>query len=180
MSDGMQVDHYFIRVELPRSYPNFPPLVYETGGRIPKTEERHFHPTTEHACVFVEDDWGWLSLKHPSVGAFLAGPVNDFFFWQSCYHYHGKNVLPAWPHGGMGRLEYYKEKLGTTDDQDVVRCLRLLAAHRYSANHACYCGSGRRVHGCHKGIILAMRAKIAPGIAVRALRQIRAAIPSVG
>lgn len=163
--DGKILDRYLIRIVLTNGYSRFLPSVYETGGRIPKIRDRHFFPKTDEACVYLKDEWGWISSRYPTLIDFIKGPVNDFFIWQACYDYYGEDRLGGWEHGGKGRLEFYQQKLKTTDVEMIKLCLLHLSKEKYKPNLGCFCGSGKKVYQCHKALIIALRSRIPPSVA---------------
>jgi len=163
--NGKALDRYIIRIVLSDGYPRFLPSVYETGGRIPKIPDRHFSPKTDEACICLKDEWGWISNRYPSLTDFITGPVNDFFVWQACYDFYGEDRLGGWQHGEQGRLEFYQQKLNTSDVESIKKCLVHLSEAKYKPNWACYCGSGKKVCQCHKALIIALRSKIPPNVA---------------
>lgn len=160
IADGMIVDRFQMRIVVEKSYPRILPAVFEIGGRIPRSADRHVNRNTGEACILLKDKWGSLAPRFPTVLSFIKGPVNDFLLWQLCFEEYGEDRLGGWAHGAEGRLEYYKSILETDDIEVVKRFLLHLSEPRYKPNWLCYCGSGQKACKCHKGLILSIRSRI--------------------
>ena len=81
--DGIELDRYRVRIELPLDYPNDLPLVFETAGRVPRKADRHVCEDTGAACLLVPDNRPWVFPVGASFRQFLDVPVHDFFLSQS-------------------------------------------------------------------------------------------------
>lgn len=174
---GVPLERYTIRIEEQQSgYPTKPPRVFELSGKIPKIRNRHFtpgtSPDTSEACVCLRDEWGWIIDDYRTLFDFIRGPIRDFFVWQACYDFYGSDKLGGYAHGYLGRLAFYQKKFQITDVEAVKKGLYHLSQGRYKPNWPCYCGSGKRVSNCHKGLVLLLRAKILPKVAKSALVEI--------
>lgn len=177
INEGSLLDRFLIKLTVDPSYPRQIPSLFETGGRIPHTKERHISPGSGEACVCLRDEWPWIAPDCPTVLGFIRGPVTHFFIWQLCYQQFGKDRLGGWGHGGQGRLEFYQDRLGIDNLETIRSFLLHLAKPRFQANWLCYCGSGRKASKCHKGKIISFRTKISPGLATSALHDIMALKP---
>lgn len=60
------LDGYLIEIELSRDYPKSIPIVRETGGRIPRTADRHMNPADGTACILLPDE-RWNVWPHGST-----------------------------------------------------------------------------------------------------------------
>jgi len=147
--DGEVLDRYSLEIEFPPGYPDSLPIVRETEGRIPRTKDFHIIDKTGVACLFVPDERSWIWPPGSSFLQFLNGPVYSFFLGQALVQ-----LGQPWPfgqrsHGNKGILEFYTEKLQTTDTSTIVRYLDCLAKAQLKTYWECPCGSGRMIRECH-------------------------------
>ena len=70
------LDRYLIEIELPREYPKSIPIIRETGGRIPRTVDRHMNPADGTACVLLPDE-RWRVWPHGSTLLRFLRPSPD-------------------------------------------------------------------------------------------------------
>ena len=79
--EGETVDQYEIELRLLPDFPDSIPAVRETGGRIPRKDDRHVSANGD-ACPIVPEEW-LLRPDCDSVVSFLNGPVRNFLLGQS-------------------------------------------------------------------------------------------------
>lgn len=170
----VELDAFFIEVEIPDDFPSVSPLVRETGGRLPKIADRHFYPRDGTACLYVPDESYWFLQPRSPIVDFIRGPVESFFFSQAYFE-----VTGGWPfgeraHGVLGRAEFYTEILGTSDTEVHQRFLVMLLADRVYTHVRCYCGSGRPLGRCHNTTLVKYRARIDRKAALQSYAAIKA------
>lgn len=160
-------DSFEIRAEVAELFPAQEPAVFEIGGRIPKTVDRHVFPKDGDCCLGVWIEWLIKAPDH-RFATFLTGPMQDYFFSQTYYETNG-----VWPygersHGKLGVLEAYGDLLGLPSDEKTISAyLRLLSRKAIKGHSLCPCGSGRRLRNCHGDDIEQLRRIIPPAIAKR-------------
>lgn len=156
VADGREVDRYSIEIKLPDGYPHDLPQVFEIGGRIPRTLDRHIFPSGA-LCLGVREDL-WLSHGGDfSIARVLDGPVRGFLIGNSLVEEGG-----SWPdgdrsHGTAGILEFYSSHLGTSDPVSVAKLLNALILDKVRGHWQCPCGSGAIIRKCHKDAVQALR-----------------------
>jgi hypothetical protein len=147
---AVDTDRYALDIALPGNYPHAMPVVWETGGRIPREIDRH---------VFVND--GSLCLGTPlalwvqlggnySIERVIDGPLKSFLIGNSLIE-EGE----PWPygdraHGAPGILEHLGELIGTNEPKVVGRFLIDLLKQKVRGHWPCPCGSGRIIRKCHR------------------------------
>jgi len=142
-------DGYRLEIRLPDDYPHSVPDVWETGGRIPRIQDRHVHPTTGALCVGVPEEL-WLAFEGDfSIGRFVSGPIHNFLIGNSLVE-EGQD----WPfeeasHGGDGILEFYTRHMGITDRGALREFLVSLSQGKVPGHSRCPCGSGKIIRACH-------------------------------
>jgi len=157
--DGAEIDRFQIEIVLSRRHPREVPKVYEVGGRVPKTADRHVY-LEGHACLFVSGERWRHWPPGAGLAAFLDGPVRSYFVGQAYFE-----LMGAWPfgqrsHGREGILESYAEMLRVTDPSTIVRYLMALARRKLRPRSPCPCGNGRPIHSCHMKKLGDLRGKI--------------------
>ncbi|MFX8778197.1 hypothetical protein ABTM50_20220, partial [Acinetobacter baumannii] len=86
-------DRYRIDIVLDDDHPARPPRVWETGGRIPRTPDRHVF--VDGALCLGTPLALWIALQGDfSLSRVLDGPVRNFLIGNSLVE-QGE----AWPHG---------------------------------------------------------------------------------
>jgi hypothetical protein len=164
-SGGEVLDRYQIEIEFPSDYNRSLPLVFETGGRIPRTVDRHVIPSTGRACLLVEEDWLVAMAGSYSFSQFLDVPVRNYFLGQSLVE-----AGQSWPHGERshgvaGLLEALAEQFGTNDLHAIRRYLYCFTKDRIKGHWDCPCGSGKTIRRCHVDQIRELQERFTPELA---------------
>lgn len=142
------VDTFLIEIIFPHRYPKGLPLVYEVGGRIPRTVDRHMYPSGE-ACLFLPFQLAEIIPQDSNFLAFLNGPVKSFFVSQSYYELTGQWLFGEWPHGRDAIYEFYAPLLRTEDRLTIDKFLKLISGKEIKGHWPCPCGSGKLLRHCH-------------------------------
>ncbi len=165
---GREVDAFKIRLHLRREGTLFVPTVFEIGERIPRDINRHVNPDDGSACVGLPEDL-FIAARGQAMmlGAFMDGPLRDYFLAQAVFEREG-----CWPfgergHGEAGVVEFYRELFGTSDAVVIDRYLVMLSEPRLHRQWFCPCGSGQKLRRCHGQQLESLRHRIAPAAAVR-------------
>lgn len=170
--DGTEIlDRLQIEIKLPSDFPESIPVLREVGGRIPWHGDRHVNQGTGEACPIVPEEW-LVRPERDSIIAFLDGPVRNFFIGQILVE-----AGQPWPfgersHGIDGLFEAYKEMMGISDRDAIVRYLECLSRDVLKGHWACPCGSGKHLRNCHLCQLTKLHAKIPAFVAQSALSRI--------
>jgi hypothetical protein len=149
LKDGDKiVDRFLIEVEFPPKYPRGVPLVYEIGGRIPRTIDRHIFPTGD-ACLFFPLQLSDVYPAGASLLDFLKGPVQSYFVSQSYFELTGEWLLGEWPHGEDAIYDYYGSILKTKERTVISKYLQVISRKEIKGHWPCPCGSGKLLRRCH-------------------------------
>lgn len=150
-------DSYQIKIEFPQSYPDIPPSVEETGGRIPKILDYHVSDS-KFLCLGPALEILSKFRKKPTLLNFVENCLIPFFYWHSYRERHPKKSLAAYSHGDNGIEEYrdetnLKEKyfivLESDDITVVLLLLQMLIDETYKSNPKCPCKRGQHLKDCH-------------------------------
>lgn len=158
---------YVIEVEFPHNFPDVPPVVRETGGRIPREPDWHIDDDAGGCCLYVIEEF---LVKHPdgyTILEFLEGPVRSFFV--NTYHKEltGEPLFGERSHGAEGIREFYEEYLETDDPDEIRRYIDTLRKDQAKGHLPCPCGSGQNLRDCHEERIREIRGDIPPDVAER-------------
>lgn len=169
---GEELDRYSVEIVLKADYPESIPLVWETGGEIPRHIDYHINSGGE-ACLFIHDERWRIYPPGTSFLEFLNGPVRNFFLGQSIFRRTREWPFGQRRHGVAGIRDYYGELLGTDDVTVLVGYLECLSRPVLKGHLPCPCMSNNRIRDCHHDLINDLRAKIPWEIAERSLDAIR-------
>ncbi len=161
---------YKIEISFPVDYPENLPTLRETGGEIPKTPKRHVNPDGT-ACLCIPD--AWFSVRpDASFSTFLEFPVRNFFISQQHYELYKKWPLGERNHGNVGKLDFYKDFLGTDDVEVIKKHLQCLTQKTIKGHWCCPCGSGKKLRDCHRDRLFALQEKVPHTIATQTYREL--------
>jgi hypothetical protein len=169
---GEVLDRYQIRIRVPPDFPNEISAVYETGGDIPRSRDRHIENDEGKCCLEIEEEFWIRHGQGYNLTEFLDGPVRSFFADQSYFDEEG-----IWPHGqrshgAEGIFEAYEELLGTGDRGVICRWVHLLAQEEVPPQYDCPCGSDSPIDQCHLDLLIQLRDRIPPPTAQRSLNRL--------
>ena len=166
------ISEFDIEMVLSERYPDREPKVFEVGGRIPRTPDRHVNDDGD-CCVTVWENWLVCAEDH-SFAAFMNGPVNEFFLGQYWFEKTKRWPFGERPHGPKGLEEAYADALGIPHKKkDLMYHLRLLSKDWPKGHWLCPCGSGKLLRHCHRDDMMALHQRVPPRIANRMLRRLK-------
>lgn len=165
-------DSFQVRIGITANFPREEPIVFETGGRIPREVDRHIYPELGNCCLGIWEEW-LLTAPNHSFEIFLTGILHDYFVGQAHFE-----AVEHWPfgqrsHGDAGFVESFSDILNTrADTKTVIEHLELLSMNEIKGHHLCPCGSGRKLRQCHRTWLEELKQKIPADIARRMLKRI--------
>jgi hypothetical protein len=143
------VDAYEVKIEFSQHFPLVPPVVFETGARLPRDIDRHVY-ADGHVCLEV---WPVWRAKNPdaTVRTVLNGPVRNFFLSQSVFEHSGVWPFGEYRHGDAGQREALRDMLraDSIEDKDLLWRANGLANPPRRQN-TCPCGSRKLYRKCHR------------------------------
>ncbi len=138
-------DEYQVEIIL-KEFPNKPPLVKETGGRIAED----FHPGKNGTrCLEVPLELNKRFKENPTIKGFVENLLLDHLYAWSYKDKHGVLPFGEHSHGGEGILEYYKKEFDVDDVSLVLGLLKILVDNNYRGHQLCPCDSGLKLRKCH-------------------------------
>ena len=184
-------DSYQLELQIPEDYPESPPYVFETEGRIPKDFE-HFMPAGNF-CLEAPVEVRRRFAQHRNLWRFIDEQVVPFLFAYSYKRDFGTLPFGDRPHGIEGLLLYYIEfsqvargSAGTLqeffDNSGIpaMKLLKCLADAWAPPLMSCPCGSGRKLQDCHGPKLDELRPHLSQRQFEEELRQIVKAAQQAG
>ncbi len=105
----------------------------------------------------------------------MEGPIKNFLVGQSMFEATGNWPFGERPHGFEGLVQGYGDLFGSTEPAVILSYLRYLALKAPKGHWGCPCGGGRKVRQCsHQEQLAALRSRVPPMIAARALKRFEA------
>ena len=170
---GRVADEYQVAVRLPPEHPAGYPVLFETGGRIPRVSDRHMEGNTGKCCVMAVDE---LHFRYPGgcdLLTVLSEPVTAFLISQTYYEAHDGWPFDAREHGLDGRLGFYAEQVGAKDTTVGLSVAMVVAGSSAGGGTKCPCGSGRPLRKCHRDVIRRLRDRIPQALVADLIREVR-------
>lgn len=146
-------DAFSILILLPDDYPDSPPSVQETGGRIPAD----FHQYRDRTlCLGAPVEVYRRFKTDPRLLAFVETLLVEYLYGYAHFEKYGSMPFGDLSHGCGGIREYYQEVFTTDDIQIVMALLKVMADGKYKGHHSCPCGSGKILRKCHGPVMLSL------------------------
>ena len=167
---GAVLDRYQIEIEWSDSDTEAP-ILRETGGRIPRTADRHMNADGK-ACPLVQEEWLIRPREARSLPHYLSNPVHDYFLWQTLTE---RGIAPQWgqrSHGIPGLIEAYGEMVGMEGEKPTRKTLSYLSKKKIKGHWPCVCDSGRLLRDCHFEHLRRLQAKIPRHIVLLAQKRL--------
>lgn len=168
------LNDFELKIRISNNYPKEPPVVFETGGKIPRIGERHINRSGD-CCILVWEHWQ-LTAADVSFGSYFTGPLHQYFLGQ--HHY---DLLGYWPfgeraHGFPGLIEAYAEVLEFPDMspglEPLKQTLRLLSQEWPKGHWPCPCGSAQKLRKCHWDKLKEIHGRVSPETAKKMLKNL--------
>ena len=144
-------DTFSILILLPNGYPEFPPVVQETGGRIPA----NFHQYGDRTlCLGAPVEVNRRFKADPRLLSFVGTLVVEYLYGYAYFEKTGTLPFGELSHGCQGIREYYQETFSTDDVRIALALIKVLSDGAYRGHHACPCNSGKILRKCHGAVLL--------------------------
>lgn len=171
--NGDEIDSYQIEIEFPPDFPMRIPIVRETGGRIPRTIDRHIDEKDGSACLGMREQLHNHITHNASALSFIEGPIYQFFLGQSYYELTDKWIFGEWSHGADGILEYYSKRFKTNDPRMILTFVEYLSKNTVKGHWPCFCTNGKRLRNCHMKFLLLTRSAIPVDVAKKSYHELK-------
>lgn len=149
-NDGVLQDKYAIEIQSVPDYPLKFPLVFETGGRIPRNIDWHTFETDGHCCLKNQPEEILICRRGIDLESFIEKEVKPYFFNQAYRERYGY-YLQERSHGLLGQLEFFFDLFRTKNLLELYRLMMFVRrGAEPSRSEKCFCGSGEKYRRCHR------------------------------
>jgi len=139
-------DTHKIRVEFPHNYPEETRVAVELGRKISKD----FHTfSNQTLCLGTPMEIRSIFNKERTIKNFLENLLLPYLFQFSYKSKYGELPIGERSHGMPGIYEFYKEKIGISNETSIIRFLSDLRDKKLKGHHLCPCGSNVIFRKCH-------------------------------
>lgn len=151
--DGDYWDNYDIKIVVPiRKYPNIIPLVYESSNKIDREDDWHISAKGE-CCLDITHNVILLQNKGIDLISFYQKKIYPFFANHQYKLRTGNYANGDYPHQFDGIKYFYKNEIGLSDDELIIKILSSILKNRLPQKLAtCVCGQNKYKH-CHLSIV---------------------------
>lgn len=149
-NEGVVQDNYAIEIQSVPDYPLKFPLVFETGGRIPRNIDWHIFETDGHCCLKNQPEEILICRRGIDLESFIEREVKPYFFNQAYREKYGF-YLQERSHGLLGQLEFFFDLFRTKDLLKLYKFMTFVRKRSEPTRSAdCFCGSGEKYRRCHR------------------------------
>lgn len=147
---GIVEDKYQVKIQAVDNYPHNFPLVFETGGRIPKNIDWHIFEQTGNCCIASPPEELIICNSGLNLLSFIDNQVENYFYSQIFRNQNGY-FLKQRSHGSKGWIEFFEETFMTNNIFNIEFGLtQIIRGKKINRVSMCFCGSGKKYRKCHK------------------------------
>lgn len=148
--DGSIENTYQIEIKAVIDYPFCFPLLFETGGRIPKNVDWHIFEKTGNCCITSPPEEFIICNSGLNLLQFIDNQVVNYFYSQIFRNQNGY-FLKERSHGSKGWIEFFEETFMTKNIFNIeFGLMQILEGNKIDRVSKCFCGSGKKYRKCHK------------------------------
>ncbi|WP_298117553.1 hypothetical protein [Flavobacterium sp.] len=143
-------DTFQIAIKAVSNYPYNFPLLYETGGRIPRNVDWHIFEQTGNCCIASPPEEMIICNSGITLSSFINNQVKNYFYSQIFRNQNGY-FLKERSHGNKGWIEFFEETFMTDNIFNIEFGLnQIIEGKKIDRVSICFCGSGKKYRKCHK------------------------------
>ncbi|NCP07188.1 MAG: hypothetical protein COZ16_04050 [Flavobacteriaceae bacterium CG_4_10_14_3_um_filter_31_253] len=147
---GAIEDTYQIEIKAVDDYPNRFPLVFETGGRIPRNVDWHIFEDKGNCCIASPPEEIITCNSGLTLLSFIDNQVRNYFYSQIFRNQNGY-FLKERSHGSKGWIEFFEETFMTDNIFNIEFGLnQIIEGKKIDRVSICFCSSGKKYRKCHK------------------------------
>lgn len=155
-SNGELLEAFALEILFPSDYPSCFPLVWETGGKIPRIAKRHVMPNEGNLCLAPPPEVVLLCRQ----GLTTIGFFDNALLPRLAEEYmvrNGGEYQREYSHGIPALWEFYQRYLGIGAPTEILIVLELMINKRLPhGKKLCPCGSTIQFKDCHMPRITAL------------------------
>jgi len=145
-----------IEVIVSHDFPNIPPIIKETSGKINRKIFPHVY-SDGSLCLEVKTKIILELRKNPTLCFYFEHFVDSYFLSYIYFMKHGRMPFGERSHNDKGTLEFYKELFGVNSINIAREFLIILCERNLKGHNPCPCLSGNRYRNCHHDKISALK-----------------------
>lgn len=156
--NGDVVTRYQVTIGYPAEYPFCFPKVFEVGGRIKRTAERHIG-LDGACCLAVKPEEILICRKGFRTVRFIPEILLPYLAAQHLFDCgYPEELNKGYKHYNEGIIEYYSDLFVNDDRNFILKSFDLVITNKIPIrNDLCYCGSGKKFKFCHETQINTLR-----------------------
>jgi hypothetical protein len=148
--EGDFVEIFELRIEIPKSFPNSFPLVFETGKNIPRIITRHVMPKTNNLCLAVTLEERLLCRNGITLTWFFEKVLIPRLFEEFRVN-NGLNYQKEYSHDFGGIWEFLMCEFKTENTDLIIDFVAMISQKkRPKGKSLCPCNSDQAFSNCHK------------------------------
>lgn len=149
--DGKYWATYQVEIHSNNKFPNRFPILFETGGQIPRIGDWHIYEDTGACCVDVEPEEILTCIEGITLESYITKQALPYLFNQTYRKIEGYYVNGEYGHGVFGKIEYYSLIFKIDNLLQLAKCLFFIAEQpKPDRTSLCFCGSGVKYRYCHR------------------------------
>lgn len=147
---GERLESFELDILFPELFPSCFPLVWETGGKIPRIVDRHVMPIEGTLCLAPPPEVKLLCLQGLTAERFVERILLPRLAEEYIVRNGGK-YQREYTHGMPALWEFYQRYLGIGFPTEILQVLQCMLDKQLPKDgHNCPCGSRLMFKDCHK------------------------------
>ena len=147
---GVLLDTYQLEISPSDGYPFMFPKVFETGGKLPVNIDWHVYEDDGRCCIKIPPEETLICINGITLHDFIKNELIPYLFNQTYRRENGYYINER-SHGVIGLVEYYGEKLNTSNVTEIIRLLGFILNKSEPDRVAqCFCGKNEKYRRCHR------------------------------
>ena len=146
---GKKWDQYQVKIIYPHEFPKKVPVMFETGGRIPR--ETDYHVNGDGSCCLSVPALEMIILsKGINTINFIQELAIPYLANQTYKRKKGHFAGEEFAHGAGGIYQFYSDTFQTQNPVIILTLLGGLILNQLTGrNNPCPCNSGKKYKKCH-------------------------------
>jgi hypothetical protein len=138
-----------VEIHFPPDYPYCFPHVWETGGRVIRTDDNHVYPDG-HLCICTPVEEKLRCVRRITFTTFINEELIPHLAGQAYFILYKSYPMGERSHGMPGIWESYYDLFQTSNKQVILDGIERLLNNRLpERNQSCFCGKPKKFKHCH-------------------------------
>lgn len=147
-------DSFRLKILIPTEFPSKLPIVFETGGEIPRIPDYHVNQTDGSLCLGSTLTLAKYIASNPTLTNFAKKCIVPYLYAVCLFKNHGISwTFNELGHGIEGLISDYSLMFGVQEPIRILEFITYLGEKKRIANKMpCPCGCNKRFGKCKKGM----------------------------